>query len=296
VQLVDEDDEVLVLDELLHDGLEALLELAAVLRPGHDQRQVQRDDAFVGEERRDLAVDDPLGQPLHDGRLADTRLADEHRIVLGAAAQDLNHPVQLVVAADEGIQLPAEGALGQIAGEFVDDEGILLLAGRLARLLGGLGRTDGIADDGEPQPLLVQQPAGGGLFLPQQAEQDVLGPHKLVAQQLRLLRGVVQHPLGIARQRDLDGRGDLIPQPRLALDRLAQRFERRLPLREEAAELLVLPNQAEEDVLGIDGAAAQLTRFIPGEENHPAGFLGVFLKHGVATSPPAEARRPPSTL
>ncbi len=37
VELVDEDDDVVVLDELLHDGLEALLELPAVLRAGHDR-------------------------------------------------------------------------------------------------------------------------------------------------------------------------------------------------------------------------------------------------------------------
>jgi hypothetical protein len=37
VQLIDEDDRVLVLHQLFHDGLEPLLELAAVLGPGNDE-------------------------------------------------------------------------------------------------------------------------------------------------------------------------------------------------------------------------------------------------------------------
>ena len=34
-----------------------------------------------------VAVDDALGQALDDGGLADARLADQHRVVLGAAAR-----------------------------------------------------------------------------------------------------------------------------------------------------------------------------------------------------------------
>ena len=36
-----------------------------------------------------VAVDDRLGQALDDGGLADAGLAEEHRVVLGAAAEDL---------------------------------------------------------------------------------------------------------------------------------------------------------------------------------------------------------------
>ena len=50
VQLVDEDDGVLILHQLLHDGLQALFELAAVLGAGDDQREVERQDALVGQE------------------------------------------------------------------------------------------------------------------------------------------------------------------------------------------------------------------------------------------------------
>ena len=51
------------LAHLLHDALHALFELAAVLGAGDQGRQVQRDDALVLQEVRDVARDDALGQP-----------------------------------------------------------------------------------------------------------------------------------------------------------------------------------------------------------------------------------------
>src|SRR5579862_7189409 len=48
VQLVDEDDGILRLHQFLHDGLEALFELAAIFGASHDQRQVKRENPLVG--------------------------------------------------------------------------------------------------------------------------------------------------------------------------------------------------------------------------------------------------------
>jgi len=39
---------------------------------------------------RHVAIDDPLGEALDDGRLAHARLAEEHGIVLRAAAENLD--------------------------------------------------------------------------------------------------------------------------------------------------------------------------------------------------------------
>ena len=78
--------------DLLEDGLEALLELAPELRPGDERAEVERDHALVLEALRDVAPDDPLGQALHDRRLADARLADQDRVVLRPPAEDLDRP------------------------------------------------------------------------------------------------------------------------------------------------------------------------------------------------------------
>ena len=106
VQLVDEQDDLAlgVLD-LLEDGLEALLELAAELGPGDERAEVERDDALVLEALGDVAADDALGEALGDGGLADARLADEHRVVLRPARQDLDDAPDLLVAADDRVEL-----------------------------------------------------------------------------------------------------------------------------------------------------------------------------------------------
>ncbi len=53
----------------------------------------------------DVAADDPLGQALDDGGLADAGLADQDRVVLGAAGEHLDDAADLVVAADHRVEL-----------------------------------------------------------------------------------------------------------------------------------------------------------------------------------------------
>ena len=63
----------------------------------------------------DVTVDDPLGQALDDRGLADARLPDQDRVVLGPAREHLDHPPDLVVAPDHRIELALGSCLGQIA-------------------------------------------------------------------------------------------------------------------------------------------------------------------------------------
>ena len=85
VELVDEEDGVVGVPELLDDLLQALLELAAVLGAGDERPDVERQDALVQEDVRHVAGDDPVGQALRDGGLANAGLADQGRVVLGLA-------------------------------------------------------------------------------------------------------------------------------------------------------------------------------------------------------------------
>ena len=82
VELVDEEDRVVGVAELLDDLLEPFLELAAVLRPGDERADVQGQDPLVQQRLGDVAGDDPVGQALGDGGLADAGLADERGVVL----------------------------------------------------------------------------------------------------------------------------------------------------------------------------------------------------------------------
>jgi hypothetical protein len=156
VDLVDEEDRVAVVLERGDHGLEALLELAAELGAGEQGAHVEGVDVGRGEGGGDLALDDAQGQALDDGGLADAGLADEHGVVLAAAAQHLDDALDLLVAADE--QLDAAGlGLGVevdgVGGQRVVGDGLVVVlfadggAGRLAGrgLVAALG--DAVRDE-----------------------------------------------------------------------------------------------------------------------------------------------------
>ena len=54
--------------------------------------------------------DDALGEAFDDRGLADARLADQHRVVLGPPAEDLDDAADLLVAADDRVELAGAGA------------------------------------------------------------------------------------------------------------------------------------------------------------------------------------------
>ena len=83
-----------------------LLELPAILCPRDHSRQVQREDALIGERIRNLVVDDPLGKPLDDCRLADAGIPYEHGVVLGPPGEDLDEGLDLFGAPDDGVEFP----------------------------------------------------------------------------------------------------------------------------------------------------------------------------------------------
>ena len=117
------------LGQLLHHRLEPLLELAAELGAGQELADVERHQLPVAQRLGHVAVHDPLGQSLDDRGLADAGLADQHRIVLGPAGEHLHHAADLLVPADDRIELSLPGLLGEVAGVAL--ERLVLLLGRL---------------------------------------------------------------------------------------------------------------------------------------------------------------------
>ena len=94
---------------------------------------------------RHFAVDDALRQALDDRGLADAGLADQHRVVLGAPLQHLDGAADLVVAADDRIELAAAGARGQVDGVLLQRLALLLGVG-VADLLAAAHLVDGLLD------------------------------------------------------------------------------------------------------------------------------------------------------
>jgi len=224
VHLVYEEDGIGIGD-LFDDLLQALFELAAVHRAGHQRADIQHQDALVHQRLRHIAVDDALRQPLDDGRLADPRLADEGRVVLGAPAQDLDDPLDLLLAADHRIELARLGARGQVEAQLVGE-------GRLAFPLAGcffldlaledrLGRLHAHAVEINAQ---APQHLGRDAFaLLHQAEKQVLGADVGMAELARFFDRQFDHMLGawgkgglaerrprIARRHAFDNARDLL--------------------------------------------------------------------------------------
>src|SRR5690606_30480485 len=100
---VDEQDRVFLLPQFREHALQALLEITTVFRAGNQRTKIQRVDHRILQYVRHLAVDDLLGDALRDRGLADAGFADEQRIVLAPAAENLHGTLDLGSAADQRI-------------------------------------------------------------------------------------------------------------------------------------------------------------------------------------------------
>ena len=252
VQLVDEDDQLALGGrDLGEDGLQPLLELAAVLRAGEQRADVERPHALAFETLGHVASDDPLREPLDDRGLAHSRVADQHGVVLGAPRQHLDHTADLLVAADDRVELARLGEGRQVAPELLEG---------LVRAFGIL-RGDALcaAHFLDPHQQLI---ARDGL----EREEQVLDRHVVVVELLGFGACLVQR----ARQRGRDARllrrafdGRLLGEPRFRLrpQRLSRRDER-------ARQLLV--EQRQQQMLGVDLGVAASPRILHGRCD---GFL-----------------------
>ncbi|CAB4878427.1 unannotated protein [freshwater metagenome] len=181
VELVDEEDDLAAcLLDLLEHALEAVLEFAAVLRPGDHRPEIERDHAAVAQRLGDVTGDDALGEALDDRRLADARLADQDRVVLRAAREHLDDPADLVVAADHGIEAVLSSVLGQIHAEALER-----LEALLGVLIGDAVRADHRVDrllHGLRIGAVPAQQLGDRSRLLGQREQHVVDGYEAVAE------------------------------------------------------------------------------------------------------------------
>ncbi len=214
VDLVDEEDRGRVGLQLLEHRLQALLEVAAVLGAGQQRAHVERIDARLLEDLRHIALDDAPRQAFGDGGLAHAGLADQQRVVLAAAAQHLDHALDLGLATDQRIDLAVLRERVQVLRVLLE-RGRLLLAVGVLRLLArrGLGLVFGLTglrdpvrdeiDDVEPgHALLVQVVHGVRVLLAEDGDQHVgAGDFLLaVAGALHVHDGALDHPLETERR------------------------------------------------------------------------------------------------
>ena len=107
-----------------------LLELALHAGAGLQQADIQRPQRHVLQGRRHIAGGDAPREAFDDRGLTDARLAREDRVVLPAAHEDVDDLADLVVAADDRIDLALPRLLGEIDGEALQRLLLAQLRGR----------------------------------------------------------------------------------------------------------------------------------------------------------------------
>jgi hypothetical protein len=116
MQLVDHQDDVtLGTLDFFHDGFEAFLELTTEAGASDHRAKVKLNNTSARKDLRYIVVRDLLRETFRNGGLAHAGLADQDRVVLRPAGEDLDQAQDFVVAPDNGIKLPFTGQLGEVA-------------------------------------------------------------------------------------------------------------------------------------------------------------------------------------
>ena len=102
----------------LENGFQTLFEFAAIFCTSHQRAHIQRQQCLIGKRLWHIAIDNPLRQPFGDGRLANAGLANQNRIVLCPAGQNLDRPPDLCLAANDRVELAAPCRICQVRGKF----------------------------------------------------------------------------------------------------------------------------------------------------------------------------------
>ena len=206
MHLIDEDDAVLAGANLLDDLLQPLFKLAAILGAGDQRADVQRQQALARQRLGHLARDDLLRQPLDDGRLANARLANQRRIVLLAARENLDDALDLLLAPDHWVELAHARVCRQVNAHLVDGRRLgVLLAARLRAALPDCDKTwmVWVRTFSRLTPRLSSTPAAMPSPSRTSPKQQMLGADVVMVQPPRLIDRQLDHLLGARGQPDL---------------------------------------------------------------------------------------------
>ena len=215
VDLVDEHDRAGIGLDLLDHLLEPFLEIAAIARARQQRAHVEREHRRVLQHVRHLAVDDAARETLGDRGLADAGFADIERVVLLPAAEHLDGAVDLLLAADQRIDLAVLGLLVEVdavglerialllrlavAATAALGVGLLVGAAHRARLRHARPLGDAVADVVHRvvagHVLLLQEVGGVALALGEDRDQHVGAGHLLAARRLHVDHRALDHPL-----------------------------------------------------------------------------------------------------
>ena len=255
VNLVDEENRLGPARERPDHRLEALLEIAAEARAGEERAGVEREDLGALQFLLHVVAEQARREPLGHRRFADARFADEHRVILAAAAEDFDRALQLLRAADQRIEQPLPRAIGEV--DAVRRQRIargrrllVACAGARARVPIGVAvvrrrrlrhAVRDVLEDVEPRdPVLGEQPRGVRLRLLHDRGEDVARVRFLALRRLHVQDRRLQH---------LAERGGLLG---LVAAAARHALDRRLEIRAQvAAQLVEIGAARREDPLAV---------------------------------------------
>ena len=196
MDLVDEENDVAVaVGHLLDDALQTLLKLAFIFGSCNQGTHVERVELLVLKVLRHVAPHYALGETFNDGCLACARLANEDRVVLCAARQDLQNAANLLITANHRVELALACFLNEVLGIF-GQALIVFVARRRLHLLSLAQLLNGLNGLGLCHSCILQDAACCGAHL-QKGEEQRLDACKLVAVFLGEVLSALQHRVGV---------------------------------------------------------------------------------------------------
>ena len=105
MHFINEQNHILVGFYLVHNFFQPFFKIASVFGACYQRAHIQRDDFFIFQQLRHLAVYNTLRQPFGNGCFPNAWFAQQRRIIFGTAAQYLNHPFNFCITANHRVNL-----------------------------------------------------------------------------------------------------------------------------------------------------------------------------------------------
>ena len=109
VDFVNEQNGIRLVFKRFQDAFEPLLEISTVLCSSQQGAHVERVNHGVGKNFGHILLGNAPCQALGNGGLANPRLANQQRVVFAPATQNLDHPLDFVLATNQRIYLAIAG-------------------------------------------------------------------------------------------------------------------------------------------------------------------------------------------
>ena len=204
-----------------------------------------------------------LRQPFGDRGLADTGLAEQHRVVLRAPAENLDHPLDLIPTANDRIEFRLLGKFSQVPAKRAQSRGLHILLVTIfgGHFLFGLRRgevrveflKDFVAGAFDVDFQAFENTGGNTFALAQQSKENVLGAHVRMVEAFGLLACKRKHLFNARRVRDVPDHLGLRTAADLLLDLQPHGLHVETHLLQHVdGNTLAELDQAEEQMLGPD--------------------------------------------